>query len=86
MTSPYDSEIELFRVFLPVTVHEIYQHERIVNNYPGKSQETDQSHESQGIIADQESYHHTQACKGDGDHNDKRLGKGVELETKDKKY
>jgi len=73
-------------VFLPVTVDKIDQDERIVNNDSRECQETDQSDEGQGVIADKEPYHYAQARKGDGDHNDKRLGKGVELERKDEKY
>jgi hypothetical protein len=52
MACPYDGQIELFWVFLPVTVDKIYQDERIINNDSGESQETDQGNKGQGIIAD----------------------------------
>jgi hypothetical protein len=86
MATPYYGQIELLWTFFPVAVNKIDEDKGIIDHNPCKGQKPDQGHKGEWIIADQETHENPKGNKRNGDHDDKGLGKGVELKREDEKY
>ncbi len=86
MATPYNGQIELLWTLFPVAVNKINENEGIIDHNPREGQEPNEGHKGEGIVAHQQTDEDPKRYKGNGDHNNQGLGKGVELQGEDEEY